>query len=231
MRIGLLLCDFMPDEYLAIAGDYVEMFTVLFHDRDVTIVPFEAYNGQLPETPLDSDGYVISGSRASVCEDEQWIRDLEEFIRASVEASVPIFGVCFGLQVMATALGGSVEKFPGGWGVGVHEMTVESQRSWMHDSSNPVSLIMSHEDQITRLPARASVLGSSDHCENYLVEFTPIHIGIQGHPEFGVPFAEAIYGDRPEQLGELAGPALASLGKRTDSSRVVDWILTVFGSR
>lgn len=30
MRVGLLLCDFMPDEYAAVAGSYEEMFSNLF---------------------------------------------------------------------------------------------------------------------------------------------------------------------------------------------------------
>ena len=228
MRIGLLLCDSMPDEYLPIAGKYVAMFSGMFHNRAVTMTPFDAHRGELPDSPLECDGYVISGSRASVYEDEQWIRELEAFIRDSVNASAPIFGVCFGLQVMATALGGTVEKFHGGWGVGVHDMNTIRSRPWMKNSHDSVSLIMSHQDQITRLPERASILGSSDHCENYLVEFTAIHVGIQGHPEFGVPFAEANYSKRREQPGDLFDRAVESLRLHTDGGLVASWIVEFF---
>lgn len=231
LLIGLLLCDRMPDEYLPIAGDYMAMFSLMFRERDVTLVPFEAYNGRFPDGPGECDAYVISGSRASVYQDEQWIRDLETFIRDSVSASVPIFGVCFGLQVMATALGGIVQKSRRGWGVGVHTMTVGEELPWMVPYLETVSLIMSHQDQITLLPERASVVGSSDHCENYLVEFTPIHVGIQGHPEFRAPFAEAIYSDRRKELGELADLAVASLKTPTDASRVADWAMAIFRSK
>ncbi len=229
--IGVLLCDYMPDDYLPIAGDYEAMFSLMFRERDVTLVPFEAYNGRLPDGSHECDAYVISGSRASVYEDEQWIRDLEAFIRDSVCDSVPIFGVCFGLQVMATALGGTVQKSTRGWGVRVHTMTVGEKRPWMEPPVDTVSLIMSHQDQITHLPERASVIGSSDHCENYLVEFTQIHVGIQGHPEFRAPFAQAIYRDRREHLGELADEAVASLEVPTDASRIVDWVMAIFGPK
>ncbi len=228
--IGVLLCDGLPDEYLPIAGDYMAMFSLMFRERDVALVPFETYNGRLPDGPRECDGYVISGSRVSVYHDEQWIRDLETFIRDSVRDSVPIFGVCFGLQVMATALGGTVQKSRRGWGVGVHTMTVGEERSWMEPAVDTVSLIMSHQDQVTCLPERATVVGSSDHCEKFLVEFTPIHVGIQGHPEFRAPFAEAIYSDRPKELGELAAGAVASLETPTDAARMADWAMAIFRS-
>jgi len=220
MRIGLLMCDHVSDEFRQIAGDYYEMFGSIFEDRDTRLIAYDVRNGQFPNDPAECDAFLISGSRASVYDDEQWIRRLEGFVRNLVEASVPIFGVCFGLQVMATALGGIVEKSRNGWGVGVHDMTICRARPWMGDRVSPVSLILSHQDQITQLPLRASVLGSSDHCENFLVEFTRIHVGIQGHPEFTARFAEAIYRDRREHLGELIETA--------DTARVVDWILAVF---
>jgi len=228
MRIGLLLCDHVSDEFHQIAGDYDEMFASMLEDRDVELIAYDARNGELPVDPTECDAYLISGSRASVYEDEQWIRNLAEFIRVAVDATVPIFGVCFGLQVMATAFGGTVEESDRGWGVGVHTMTVGEERPWMDPVGNAVSLIMCHQDQVVQLPAGAVALGSSDHCDNFLVEFAPGYVGIQGHPEFGVSFAEAIYDHLAEQLGELAGPAVASLCTPTDSSRVVDWALAAF---
>jgi GMP synthase-like glutamine amidotransferase len=228
MRIGLLLCDFMPDEYAAVAGSYEEMFSTLFSGCDVALIPFEAYDGQLPNDPTECDGYIISGSRASVYDDERWIRNLERFIRETADHSVPVFGVCFGLQVMAQAFGGAVEKASGGWGGGVRTMVVGERREWMADDTEAVSLIMSHEDQVVALSTGASALGSSDHCANFLVEFTPRHIGIQGHPEFEPPFAEAVYANRSDVYGGLVDEALVSLGQPTDSETVVSWICDIF---
>lgn len=230
MRIGLLLCDFMPDEFTKVAGSYDRMFSSMFGERDVSLFPFEAFNGDLPKDAMEYDGYVISGSRVSVYEDEQWIRDLERFIRDTADHSVPVFGVCFGLQAMAQAFGGTVEKASGGWGGGVRTMVVSERREWMADDSMAISLIMSHEDQVVVLPAGASVLGSSDHCTNFLVEFTPRHIGIQGHPEFEAPFAEAVYANRREAYGELVDEALTSLGQPTDSETVVAWICEILNA-
>ncbi len=230
MRIGLLLCGSLPDEYAAIAGNFTEIFSALLDGCDITLIPYDAFEGRLPDDANECDGYVISGSKSSVYEDEQWIRDLEVFIREAVDTSVPIFGVCFGLQVMAKALGGTVEKFEGGWGAGVHTMVVDEERPWMTQSGDSVSLIMSHQDQVTALPGAATVLGSSSHCENYLVEFTPRHVGIQGHPEFGRSFAERIYRDQRSKLGSLADEAIDSLSRPLDAQTVANWMCEVLSS-
>jgi len=231
MRIGLLLSDFMPDEFRPVAGEYIDMFSGMLADHDVTLVPYDAYRQELPGTAGECDAYIISGSRSAVYQGDRWINDLKAFIREVVAEDVPMFGVCFGLQAMAEALGGTVEEFDGGWGGGVRTMRVSQQRPWMIEKSETVSLIMSHQDQVVALPERAVRLGSSRHCENFLVEFTPNHVGIQGHPEFTVPFAEAIYDSYRTTRGQAADEAITSLDRPTDSAVVVDWIRELLNPR
>ena len=225
MRIGLLLCDSVPAADLEVAGDYRQMFSSLLDDEN--IVAFNAFLGDLPESVTSCGGYLISGSRSAVYQDERWIRDLEVFIRVAAEASIPMFGVCFGLQVIATALGGVVERSERGWGGGVHTMRVLGRRPWIADSMESVSLIMSHQDQVVQLPTGASRVGSSDHCPNFLVEFAPGVVGIQGHPEFEVPFGSTIYRNQREQYGTLVDDAIASLVQPTDSRAVAGWIRAI----
>ncbi len=224
MRVGLLQCDHVRDEYQSISGDYNDMFGALLEGSDWTLVFYDAPAGQLPADPHECDGYVISGSAASVYDDEAWIRDLEEFVRQSTSEQVPMFGVCFGLQLMATALGGTVEQSDRGWGVGVHTATIDVASDWMEPTASSVSLIMSHKDQVTELPKGARVLGSSGHCPNYLVQFSPSSVGVQGHPEFTPEYAGALLAHRRPLLGDLTDPAITSLESATDSSTVAAWI-------
>ena len=224
MRVGLLQCDHVRDEYQSISGDYNDMFGALLGGFDWTLVVYDATAGHLPADPHECDGYVISGSAASVYDEEPWIRDLEEFVRQAIGAEVPMFGVCFGLQLMATALGGTVEKSDRGWGVGVHTATIDVASDWMEPGASAVSLIMSHKDQVTEMPEGARVLGSSGHCPNYLVEFSPSSVGVQGHPEFTPAYAGALLAHRRPLLAELTDPAIRSLQSATDSSTVAAWI-------
>ncbi|MEN8040379.1 MAG: type 1 glutamine amidotransferase [Actinomycetota bacterium] len=223
-RVGLLVCGALPDDYLSIAGDFTEMFSKLLGDCGIDLVSYNAFLGELPDDPSECDGYVIGGSKSAVYDDEKWIRDLEAFVRSTADAAVPVFGVCFGLQVMATALGGTVVEYDGGWGAGVHTVAITESRSWMDGESDSVSLIMIHQDQIVALPDGALVLGSSEHCANFLVEFSPTHIGIQGHPEFNAAFAEYVYRKQRGEFGLLADEAIASLIVPVDDHVVASWM-------
>ena len=60
----------------------------------------------------DFDLYLITGSKASVYDDEEWILNLFEFVRSLDDAKKNILGFCFGHQVIAQALGGHVQKHP-----------------------------------------------------------------------------------------------------------------------
>jgi GMP synthase-like glutamine amidotransferase len=229
VRIGLLLCADLPDRYNAISGDYPSLVADMFEeDEAVSLTVFNAHRGDLPHDLFTVDGFIISGSASSVYDDEQWIRDLEEFVRHATDSLVPILGICFGHQILAEAFGGSVERAANGWGIGVHTMRVHQRRQWMDPESNELRLVMSHQDQVIGLPAGAVVLGSSDHCENYLVEFAPTCIGIQGHPEFPAPLARVLYEDKRELVGDLADRAIALLATPVDASLVARWTMNLF---
>ncbi len=227
MYIGFLVCHHVEERYRPIVEDYASMIDKMFDDHTFDLVVYDAVGGELPARPDECDAYLISGSAASVYEPETWIRDLESFVSRVVEDAVPIVGICFGHQVLATALGGVVEYSERGWGGGVHSMRVAQRRRWMDPPLDEVALIMAHQDQVVALPDGATVLGSSAHCKNFLVEFTPTAIGIQGHPEFPVAFAALFYEDRREQIGESVDRALASLDTPTDARVVADWIYNV----
>ena len=63
-------------------------------------------------TVTDYDGIVLSGSTASVYDDDhaEWVDPAAELVRRCREASVPLLGVCFGHQLVHQALGGTVEN-------------------------------------------------------------------------------------------------------------------------
>jgi len=164
-----------------------------------------------------------------VYDDEMWIADLESWTRDTVSSGVPTLGICFGHQLMARALGGVVERADNGWGVGVHEMRVVETRPWMDPNRGFLRLVMSHQDQVVGLPPGSRVLGSSDHCPNFLVEFTPTAVGLQGHPEFTAALAAVLYEDKRKRIGSLADEAIGSLSTPTDTARVAQWAQNLMG--
>ena len=224
MRIGLLVCDHVRPEFFGISGDYEDMFRRLFAGhQEVEVMAFDAVNGELPADPSEADAWLTTGSRHSVNEEEPWIRDLEEFVRKVAVAGVPFVGICFGHQLIAKALGGSVVKSDRGWGVGVQEVEVNP------DLGLGVSyrVLTSYEDQVATLPPGGEILGWNEHCPVSMLGVGSTILGIQGHPEFEPAYSEALMESRrgtliPEGTVEAG---LASLDDKPDRDRLADWLI------
>ena len=224
MRIGLLVCDHVRPEFLEISGDYADMFRRLFADHgDVEVVAYDAVNGELPADPSEADAWLTTDSRYSVNDDEQWIRDLEAFVRVTAESDVPFVGICFGHQLIAKALGGSVVRSDQGWGIGVQEVQVAGDLG-LGDSYR---VLTSYQDQVSTLPPGGEVLGWNEHCPVSVMGVGATILGIQGHPEFEPNYSAALMESRRGNVipEETVDAGLASLQDEPDGSRLGAWIL------
>ena len=141
MKIGILQTGRSPESTVQKHGDYDAFFKRYLEGRGFDFVTYAVVDGEFPKTPQCADGWLITGSRFGVYEDHNWITPLEEFLRETFVAERPIFGVCFGHQILAQALGGKVEEFSGGWSVG--PTTYESRQFGNQ------KMIAWHQDQVT----------------------------------------------------------------------------------
>lgn len=227
MRIGILLCDHVDPERVAVAGgDYGQMYRrfVTSIDPDLDVSVFDVVNGQVPDSTSECDGWIITGSRFSAYDDEPWIADLLAFIRQLDEQQSKTVGICFGHQAVALALGGEVE--PAGWKVGVQTMTVVPQ-PWA--PGGPVRLHAMHQDVVTRLPP--SAVSIADGTTATIPAFTiGDHIlTVQDHPEYDEHYERALIESRRDRIGDdLTDAALRSLGGSTDGAIVAAWIVEFF---
>ena len=234
MRIGLLECDHVRERYLPIAGDYADMFTAMvgLADPAAEVVGYDARAGVLPQRPEECDGWLLTGSSASVFDDEPWIEPLADFVRAVHDHRVPCVGICFGHQLLAHALGGRTERAPSGWGVGALPMTVLEPERWMEPALPTVTLLYSHQDQVTALPPEGRALGSAAHCPIAMLAIGDDILGIQAHPEFGAPYVRALLEDRVDAIGAAeTAAALATLREPTDELTTAGWILAFLRAR
>ena len=224
MRLGLLVCDHVRPEFLHISGDYPDMFRRLFAGHpEVEIVVHDVIGGEMPSDPGECDAWITTGSRHSVNDDEPWIRHLEQFVRDVAKEQIPFVGVCFGHQLIAKALGGTVVKSDRGWGVGAKEVEVKDSIGL----GTSYRILNSHQDQIESLPPGAEILGWNEHCPVSMIGVGENMIGIQGHPEFEPGYSEALMESRRGTLIPEAtvDDGVASLDGSTDGDRLVDWIL------
>ena len=231
LSVALLECDHVDPEVRHVAGDYGDMFAHLFstHAPEVVLDHVDVVGGApLPDLRAH-DGIVISGSRRSVDDDLPWIHDLAKLLVGAHEAEIPVIGICFGHQLIAQALGGRVDRAPVGWGVGVHRATVTAPRPWMTPSADGFDLLVSHQDQVTAVPAGGTVLATSEHAPVAAFEVGSL-LGFQGHPEFVADYADALMARRVERIGmEAIERARATLTRPTDHAIVARWISRFFG--
>lgn len=225
LKIGILKTGRPPRPAIPTFGTYPDMFMELLGRDAYDWRTYAADEGEYPAAPEECDAYIVTGSAAGVYDDDPWIGQLLDFLRAA-KGRAKLVGVCFGHQAMAQAFGGQVVKSPRGWGIGEHAYDVVSREPWM-DGASPIRLPASHQDQVVALPPGAELIAAS--------EFTPFAalawrdqpaISMQPHPEFLPAYATALIEARRGKVypNDEADRAIASFGMPDDRARVGGWI-------
>ncbi len=168
MDEGLLILDF-GSQYTQLIGRRVREMQVYCE-----IYPYTLSKEKRPA--FNILGVILSGGPASVNassppEIPQWVFEL----------NVPIFGICYGMQVLARQLGGEVKS--GQIREYGHARFFPESQSLLFRSV-PVDVWMSHGDSVSVLPEGFSVLGHTDDTPIAAMGDTRRHwYGVQFHPE------------------------------------------------
>ncbi|MFE9744917.1 glutamine-hydrolyzing GMP synthase [Saccharothrix saharensis] len=198
----------------------------------------------------DPAAIVLSGGPSSVYEPGAPQVDPKLF-----EMNVPVFGICYGFQAMAGALGGTVEH-TGTREYGRTELGVQQTGGLLHEelpANHPVW--MSHGDCVTKAPEGFTVTATSEGAPVAAFEDTERRFaGVQYHPEVGHSphgqevlrrFLHEIAGIRPqwttssivdeqvarirEQVGD--GKAICGLSGGVDSAVAAALVQRAIGDR
>jgi len=226
MKIGILETGEVQPDLKDRHGDYPAMFAALLGavDPSLEFATVRVVAGEMPASPGQADAWLVTGSRHGVYDGLPWIEPLKGFLRVCVAEGAPVVGVCFGHQILAEALGGEVVKSDRGWGLGVQDYEVTARPSWMADLPDRFSVNALHQDQVVRLPAEATVLARSTHCDYAALAYgdpeRPGAISLQPHPEFDAAFMDELLELRAGVAfpSEEADAARASLTRRVDAA-------------
>lgn len=198
---------------------------------ECTFPVYAVKDGHFPAHIAGHDGFLITGSPASVHDLDPWLPRLFGLIREAAAAGVPLFGACFGHQAIALALGGTVARNPGGWVLGTAQTQVTAPAPWMELGADgpALSQYAAHVEQVTALPQDAHVImGNADCPVGGFIIGTHVFT-TQYHPEMTHGFITALIEHLAGEMEEdVIARARASLESEAQNARFRAWIMAFF---
>ncbi len=121
----------------------------------------EILDGETPADNLkDYKGIILSGGPQSVYDKESVKCDA-----GILELGIPLWGICYGHQLLAHIQGAEVKHAPESKEYGLTEMTVKNKKGIFANLEDKETVWMSHGDTVTELPAGYEVIGSTKNGE------------------------------------------------------------------
>lgn len=177
MKIGVLdLTEPMPgvlDDLPRVSQTIINWISPAM--PDATFVAYDIISGAPFPAPGAVDGVIISGSEHGVYDDQPWMQPLRDFLVASKDLGVPMFGICFGHQILADVFGGKAEQAPQGLHVGMREFAIDGARVATH---------VWHKDQVTKQPEGSTIWASAEYCPIGALTYDFPAMSVQFHPEY-----------------------------------------------
>jgi len=161
-----------------------------------------AAGDELPDHDLPA-AVLVTGSGAMVTERHDWSVASAAWLRAAVERGIPVLGVCYGHQLLADALGGTVGVNPNGREMGTVEIeaTASAAEDPLFAALPPrFAAQATHLQTVQPPPPDAVVLARSrlDDCQAFRVGRHAW--GVQFHPEFSTGMMRGYIHARSEPL-------------------------------
>ncbi|RTE64794.1 type 1 glutamine amidotransferase [Amphritea opalescens] len=230
-KIGILATGSNEGALLAEYGSFAQMTETMLDGHEFSFVCWNVWLGEFPEAADQCDGWIITGSPASVYDELAWIAPLEQLIRDIDQRRQPLVGICFGHQIIAQALGGRVAKAKG-WGLGLDCYTPAPSVGAVlgHDG---VRLHVIHQDQVVKVPEGAEVLAGSEFCPNAVLRYGQHIFTLQAHPEFKLDYMRALLmAITPEHIteGEAEQAMSALSNQQADPEAVVSEIVSLLSA-
>ena len=154
----------------------------------VEVVRFWAFQNEYPANPEEYSGFILSGSPLSAYDDLPFINRQHDFIRELADKKIPTLGLCFGSQILASALCGRDQVFRRTTcEVGYTDLTLTPKAQadvLMRGAGSPVDMFVWHNDEVRPTHPDMNILAHSAACPNHIWRYRDLPIwGIQGHPE------------------------------------------------
>lgn len=188
MNICIFDCDY--DE--GIDNTALKIKEILDREENCESTIFRAKENIFPESTKQFNGFIVTGSAKTLEDKLEWMDKLRIFIKTKKQ----VLGICFGHQLIADFLGGTVEinKEGNNFGYEFVKLTEKAVNNPLfRELDSPLHTFSSHNNYVSILPQGSILLATN-------------HIGVQAFQKgnyYGVQFHPDISPDMAKRLGEM----------------------------
>ena len=192
-------------------------------DRDDTVVVDVEHGDELPSREGFA-GVIVTGSAAMVTDRLPWSEHTAAWLRDAAHAGLPLFGICYGHQLIAHALGGEVGPNEVGREMGTVRIHLRPQAQGdplFAGLPDAFAAQATHLQSVLRPPVDATVLAHNDHDACHAFRWGEAAWGVQFHPEFSAGHMRGYIRARHDALAreQRCGKQLASEVHATPQAR------------
>lgn len=184
-------------------GDFDKWTSEAIGAVDFETCTVDVVQGDLLPAAKECLGVIITGSHSMVTEDLPWSLKIEKWIPSLLEARIPLFGICYGHQLLARSTGGQVGYHQ--WGKEIGTVPVHLYDECTNDAlfqSLPLSFLVqvTHSQTVLCLPPGATRLAANAFEPNHAFRIGDFAWGVQFHPEYSANIMRSYI---QEQAAEL----------------------------
>lgn len=212
-RILIVKCGSTHPRIRPVFGDYDRWFREALGGAPARFLTVSPFDGEALPSLAEVRGILLTGSPASVRDESPWMADVSRYVREANEEEIPVLGVCFGHQLLGEALGGRVEKSPGGWEFGTVPIELTAAGSGdplFEDIPARFHAHTIHQDELASPPPGAVRLAGNAHSAWQAFAFGPRIRAVQFHLEISPSILEAL----ADALGRRISVRETDVGER-----------------
>lgn len=193
-------------------GDFENWIIKQTHLPEQIFKIYDLTKGEILPHPIEYIAAFITGSHYNVNQRLPWIKQLQNWIITARYVQLPVLGICFGHQIIASALGGKVTKINPVPQLGKSTILIEKNHI-----DNPLfkgiggefESYVSHGWEVTETGPGTEIL-AKDLKGHIMAIQTDKIFGIQFHPEFSESIIKMYLKEAKMPTSRLLGVKLRS---------------------
>lgn len=192
----------------------------------------DVLKGEPLPPPESCSSVIITGSHAMVTDRLDWSTAIEKWLPTIISSQIPMLGICYGHQLMAAAMGGTVTDHPQGIELGT--VTVRIQDAARKDPlfgelGDSFKVHATHSQTVSKLPPGARLLAGNSFEPHHAFKIGKCAWGLQFHPEYDENIMTA-YVREMERTHTVSHLDLQKILKQINATPVAAEILRRFSS-